>query len=164
MNCTCQEFETHYPHCTTCSNGKIITAEAKKRKYILKNPCQRRVCKVEVDDCVIKSSKQTKADYLFIVCTPEEVKDENLKRSEQLYFIELKGRDFSHAVEQLLETIEHFKPQINQDQVFARAVLSKSPSVKSIENDAKVVRLKKSLKKYQGNFEYGTQQYEKDCI
>ncbi|MBO0348327.1 hypothetical protein J0895_04245 [Phormidium pseudopriestleyi FRX01] len=164
MNCTCQEFETHYPDCTSCSDGKIITAQENGRKYILNNSSHQRVCKVRVDDCVITSQEQCKCDYLFIVCSPEQVEDENLKSSEQLYFIELKGKDLIHAVEQLTQTLEHFKPQINQAQVFARVVLSKSPPIKSIENDAKVVRLKKLLKKYQGNFQYGSRQYENDFV
>lgn len=164
MNCTCQEFETHYPECTSCSGGKIITAQENGRKYILHNPSKQRVCKVRVDDCVITSQDQCKCDYLFIVCSPKQVDDENCQSSEQLYFIELKGKDLIHAVEQLTQTIEYFKPPINQAHVFGRVVLSKSPPIKSIENDAKVVRLKKRLRKYQGNFEYGTRQYEKDCI
>ncbi|MCT7967755.1 hypothetical protein NG799_15540 [Laspinema sp. D1] len=164
MNCTCQEFEKHYPDCTSCSEDKRLKAGENGRKYILNNLSQRRVCKVRVDDCVITSQEECKCDYLFIVCSPEQVEDENFKPSEQLYFIELKGKDLIHAVEQLTQTIEHFKPPMNHGQVFGQVVLSKSPSVKSIENDAKVVRLKKLLRKYQGNFEYGSRQYEKDFI
>ncbi|MCT7971024.1 hypothetical protein [Laspinema olomoucense] len=164
MNCTCQEFETHYPDCTSCSDRKIITAQENGRKYIFNNFSQRRVCKVRVDDCVITSQEQCKCDYLFIVCNPEQVEEEKLQSLEQLYFVELKGKDLIHAVEQLTQTIDHFKPPLNQAQVFGRVVLSKSPSVKSIENDAKVVRLKKLLRKYQGNLEYSSRQYEKDFI
>jgi hypothetical protein len=156
MKCNCQEFETNYPDCTLCSDGKKITVQENKRKYILNNLSAQQVCKIQIDGCVIDDQNQRKCDYLIIVCKTEDAK-------EEMYFIELKGKDLISAVEQLTQTIEYFKPQII-GKVFARAVLSRVPNPKSIENDSRVKKLRSLLKKYGGNFEYSSVQFEKDRI
>ncbi|TAE59346.1 MAG: hypothetical protein EAZ87_09895 [Nostocales cyanobacterium] len=156
MKCNCQDFKTNYPDCTLCSDGKKITVQENKRKYILNNLSAQKVCKIQIDGCVIDDQNQRKCDYLIIVCKTEDAK-------EEMYFIELKGKDLISAVEQLTQTIEYFKPQII-GKVFARAVLSRVPNPKSIENDSRVKKLRSLLKKYGGNFEYSSVQFEKDRI
>ena len=171
MKCSCQEFEEHYPDCTRCSRGKQITAKENRRTYILQNPSGKRTCRVRVDDCVIKSKKQRKCDYLVIVCQSEEqveTEGEN-KAASDLYFIELKGKDLLGAIAQLTNTIEYFQSQFTgknkfKGKVFARAVLSKVSMPKAIETDARVIKLRKLVKEYNGNFAYGSRQYESDRI
>jgi hypothetical protein len=156
MKCNCQEFEINYPDCPLCSDGKKITVQENKRKYILNNLSAQQVCKIQIDGCVIDDQNQRKCDYLIIVCKTEDAK-------EEMYFIELKGKDLISAVEQLTQTIEYFQTQII-GKVFARAVLSRVPNPKSIENDSRVKKLRSLLKKYGGNFEYSSVQFEKDKI
>lgn len=159
MKFNCQHFQENYRDCTKCSN----VAEENKRKYILQNPSRKKVCKVRIDDCVITSQSQRKCDYLMIVC---EDKVSNQAESVDLYFIELKGRDLMSAVEQLTETIKYFQAKKYKfsGKIFARAVLSKVPMPKSIELAPEVKALRKLLKKFGGNFDYGSRQFEKDCI
>ena len=160
MKCTCREFQENHPNCTHCSRRKQILVEENKRKYILKNPSGKQVCRVRVDGCVIKSQNQRKCDYLVIICKSEdEVNNNHVSSGEDLYFIELKGKHLLDAVEQLTQTIEYFKAQFT-GKVFARVVLSKSPDVKSTQNSAKVSKLRKLLKKYRGDFAYSSRQYE----
>ncbi|WP_193944091.1 hypothetical protein [Sphaerospermopsis aphanizomenoides] len=167
MKCNCQEFEKKYPDCTFCNDGQKIPVQENKRKYILNNLSAQRVCTITIDGCVIDAQNQRKCDYLMIVCNTEKVaNDNNMDAGEKMYFIELKGKDLISAVEQLTQTIEYFEPQIIGT-VFARAVLSKVSKFnapKSIENDSRVKKLKSLLKKYGGNFEYGSVQFEKDKI
>ncbi|MEQ8971178.1 MAG: hypothetical protein RIE73_12380 [Coleofasciculus sp. C1-SOL-03] len=165
MICSCKEFQKKYPDCTVCSHGKKITAQENKRKYILNNPSGKQVCKVKIDDCVIKSQEQRKCDYLVIICQSDEdeVEDGHISSGEDLFFVELKGKDLIGAVEQLTQTIEHFKSKIT-GKVFARVVLSKVPSPKSIEVNPGVIKLRKLLKKYSGNFAYSSRQHENDTI
>ena len=121
------------------------------------------MCKVHIDGCVIKSQEQRKCDYLVIICKLEDkVEDSNINSGEDLYFIELKGKDLIGAVEQLTQTIEHFSKITGK--VFARAVLSKVPNPRSIEVNPGVIKLRKLLKKYNGNFAYSSRQYENDTI
>lgn len=152
MKGSCQEFEENYPDCTDCTSGKQITVQENKRKHILKNPSCKPVCKVRVDDCVISSVGQRKCDYLLIAC-----------QSDAWYFVELKGKDLLGAVEQLTQTLEHFQAQI-PGKVFARTVLTKVNVPKTIETDARIIKLRKLLNKYRGDFKYGSRQYENDQI
>jgi len=155
MKLNCQEFQENYRDCTDCSEGKRLVVEENKRKYILQNPSKRKVCKVRIDGCVISSQTKRKCDYLMIVC-----------ELEDMYFIELKGKDLISAVEQLTETVKYFQAEFReiQGKVFARVVLSKVPMPKSIESDSRVVALRKLLKKLGGDFAYGSVQFENDNI
>lgn len=155
MKLNCQWFQENHADCTDCSDGKHIVVEENKKKYVLQNPSKQKICKIRIDGCVIYSKTQRKCDYLIIVC-----------ESEHKYFIELKGRDLISAVEQLTETIKYFQSECYQSngKVFARVVLSKVPMPKTIELDARVVALRKLLKKSGGDFAYGSVQLEKDRI
>lgn len=166
MKLNCQEFQEKYSSCTVCKQDTEIPTydpKNKKIKYILQNPSRRKVCKVEIDNCVITSQSQRKCDYLMIVC---ETKDSSQPESVDLYFIELKGRDLMSAVEQLTETIKYFQAEKYKftGKVFARAVLSKVPMPKAIESDSKVLALRKLLKKLGGDFAYGAVRFENDRI
>ncbi|OYQ62397.1 hypothetical protein B9G53_22515 [Pseudanabaena sp. SR411] len=167
MKLNCQEFQENYSSCTVCQQGTEIPAfdkKNKKIKYILQNPSRRKVCKVQIDDCVITSQTQRKCDYLMIVC---ESKLSNQPESVDLYFIELKGRDLMSAVEQLTETIKYFQSEKYKftGKVFARAVVTRVHiPTSSIDTDARVLSLRKLLKKLGGDFAYGSVQFEKDRI
>ena len=86
------------------------------------------------------------------------------KPASDLYFAELKGKDLLSAIEQLTQTIEYFQSEFSiTGKVFARAVLSKVSMPKTSETDARVIKLRKLVKKYRGDFAYGSRQYESDC-
>ena len=163
MKFNCQHFQENYRACTNCSEGKSVVAEENKSKYILQNLSRKKVCRVQIDNCVITSQSQRKCDYLMIVCEDEA---SNQAESVDLYFIELKGRDLMSAVEQLTETIKYFQTKKYKfsGKIFARAVLSKVPMPKSIELAPEVKSLRKLLKKFGGDFAYGSVQFEKDRI
>jgi len=163
MKFTCQDFQENYRDCTNCSEGRLIVAEENKRKYLLQNSARKKICKVKIDNCVITSQSQRKCDYIVIVCETKEAKHHE---SVDLYFIELKGRDLISAVEQLTQTITYFQAEKYKftGKVFARVVLSKVADPRSIEVDSRVINLRKLLKKFGGDFAYGSVQLEKDCI
>lgn len=153
MIVSCEEIKKNYPHCTSCSNGSKIVVKENKRKYVLQNPSGKEICTVRIDGCVISSQKQAKCDFMIIVCNTRDV-----------YFIELKGRDIFHGVEQLNQTIDYFKNEIH-GKVFVRIVVSKVVHPKAtIETDARVKRLKDKFKKFGGNFEYISRVHEKDDV
>ena len=100
----------------------------------------------------------------MIVCESEA---SNQLESVDLYFIELKGRDLMSAVEQLTETIKYFQAKEYKftGKVFARAVVTRVHIPKSsIDTDARVLSLRKLLKKFGGDFDYNSQTFEKDRI
>lgn len=66
MKLNCQEFQENYSSCTVCKQDPEIPAydaKNKKIKYILQNPSRRKVCKVEIDNCVITSQSQRKQQF-----------------------------------------------------------------------------------------------------
>ena len=163
MKCSCHEFEDNYPECTFCQTGKLIVAEENKRKYILNNKAQKKICKIRIDGGVIDSQTQSKCDYMMVVCQSDKG-SQTTDSGEIVYLIELKGKDLIKAVEQLTQTMTYFDYE-NNPQVFARAVVSKVTEPKSsIDIDSRVVKLRKMLKKYGGDFAYGSGQYDKDVV
>ncbi|MGH1392951.1 MAG: hypothetical protein ACRAVC_02805, partial [Trichormus sp.] len=97
------------------------------------------------------------------VCKPENESNDQIDTVNQIYFIELKGKDLIGAVEQLTQTIEYFKTQVS-GKLFARVVLSKVSVPRTIEVDARVKKLKDIVKKQGGNFEYTSGQYDRDKV
>ncbi|NER21632.1 MAG: hypothetical protein F6J86_14165 [Symploca sp. SIO1B1] len=88
-----------------------------------------------VDGCLIQSQGKAKCDYIIIVCNTQKQEDSsNREFCDNVYFVELKGRDFLHAVDQLTQTINDFKSQVN-GKLFARIVLSKVSKPEVIKVD-----------------------------
>src|SRR4051812_12919 len=75
-----------------CFSAKTVAHEHGK-KFTLRNPARKTVCRVKVDDCLIGASNTRKCDYLFKVCKPE-----------KYFLVELKGQDVSTAVTQIIRT------------------------------------------------------------
>lgn len=119
-------------------NRSTISVEENKRKYLAHNKAKSEVCLIRVDDCLIKEG--VKCDFLLLNC--------DQKKS---YFIELKGKDILHAIEQIDRTISLLYEKIDSYSysVNARIVLTKvyPPDLRS--NEYK--KLERKLKKMKGN-------------
>ena len=86
-----------FPDCETVrSDTNIVVVDPGSRnnrsKFRLQNPKRASIRVVQIDDCVIKEG--IRCDYLLIL--PD----------EQELYIELKGSDVKHAVEQIARTID----------------------------------------------------------
>jgi hypothetical protein len=79
--------------CGNKTQDKIIVCKEKGKKFTGENINRKLILKVEVDGCLIK--KEAKCDWLIIDT------DGNIA-----HFIELKGKDIKHAIEQLSNTIK----------------------------------------------------------
>jgi hypothetical protein len=82
----CSEFFQHH---------KIALAGRRTSTLYLLNPRGRRIEKVQVDDCAI--TEGPRCDWLVLL---------NDMISHEEIYVELKGSDIHHAVEQLTTTIE----------------------------------------------------------
>ena len=83
-----------YERCSQIRTSNILSVSERRRKFILKNPYSKDVRQVSVDGCLpIESAK---CDYLF-----------EISASAQVYYVELKGKDIKHALEQLLATMSY---------------------------------------------------------
>lgn len=115
------------PVCTFETTEKILVLEENKRKCIFSNPHNNVLTKVKVDGCQI--TEGVKCDYLV------------LDHLENEYFIELKGKDIPHAIEQLESTIKQLS-NTKSIQKTAIIVTSRYPS-----NDTSMQRAKALFKK-----------------
>ena len=70
----------------------LIKVEEKGKEFIIDNASQSSVCQVDVDGCLRISGPR--CDYLFEV-----------RNNEEVYYVELKGKNISHALEQILNTM-----------------------------------------------------------
>ena len=116
-------------------NRTNISVKEKKKVYSARNKNKKTVCLIQVDDCLIKEGN--KCDYLLLNCD-----------SKISYFIELKGKDMLHAVEQIDRSIHLLRNKISEYAVNARIVLTKvyPPDLKS----NKYKKLERKLKEYKG--------------
>ena len=81
--------------CNKYSSDKIVPAEENGRKFRIKNNKSLNINKVKVDNCYITDGKR--CDYLF------EIINDNI--IEQVFYVELKGSNITHAIEQLEVTM-----------------------------------------------------------
>jgi hypothetical protein len=81
---------------TVCSDPNIVIADSGSRnshsKFRLYNPRRSFVRIIQVDDCAVKEG--VRCDYLIVLSNEQEI------------YIELKGSDVKHAVEQISRSID----------------------------------------------------------
>jgi len=85
--------------CNTYTNRKLISISENRRVFKIKNSSTLYINEVVVDDCYIKIGER--CDYLF-----EVTKDSVI---ENVFYVELKGSNITHAIEQLKATITYCK-------------------------------------------------------
>lgn len=117
------------PSCTKEVTDKLLVVEENKRKCVFQNPDGHLLTKVQVDGCQI--TQGVRCDYLII----------DHCRNE--YFVELKGKDFPHAIEQLEATIKQLASMDIQIKRLAIIVSSRFPSNDTTLQRAKVLFKKK---------------------
>lgn len=106
--------------CTKLSTDKILTFTENRSKLTLVNIDKAKITKVRVDGCQITSG--IRCDYLVIAKNIE-------------HYIELKGQDISHAIEQLIATIKELSLDIVKQQKSSYVICTRSPLTSaSIQN------------------------------
>lgn len=116
------------PACTRETTDKLLVVKERKSKCIFSNPNRHLLTKVNVDGCQI--TKGVKCDYLI------------LDHCRNEYFVELKGKDLPHAIEQLEASIQQLSDKNNIINKQAIIVSSRNPS-----NDTSIQRAKAEFKK-----------------
>lgn len=77
--------------CCTTNKNKLVVFQENRSKLTIENSKQVKATKVEVDGCEITSG--IRCDFLYLI-------------NETELYIELKGQDLEHALEQLEATIK----------------------------------------------------------
>jgi hypothetical protein len=137
----CQKFREKHDGCTECSQIPIITVSENKSKYSLNNPQRREVCKVVIDGCLMTGDQGKQCDYLLLSCD-----------TSVAYFIELKGKDLSHAIRQLDQSIDQLSSNLDGLRINARVVLSKTqtPDLRT----SAYIKFVKKIKRLGGTFQH----------
>ena len=148
MSCKC--FKTNNPpdnrksfsekvELSKCKcESRLVVSERKSRFYIDSEVNKSLIDKIKIDGFLDNSTEKPKCDYLFIY--------KNLQNVELTYvFVELKGTDVKHAVEQLDNSIDTFYTQgyLNKKQVRGAIVFSVFPKDSGTYRNAKRTLYKK---------------------
>ena len=102
--------------CNTASRNRIVSVTENKRTFIVNNNSQYIVNKVQVDGCYKTSG--LKCDNLFEIINGQ---------IENIFYVELKGSDISHAVRQLKAKIDYCRRIHSGIQKECHIVASKFP-------------------------------------
>jgi len=81
-----------------------------------------------------------KCDFLLLNC-----------EKKQAYFIELKGSDIFHAIDQISRSIDLLKDHLKNFAVFARIVVTRVNTT-NLKNDRRYLKLKRKVESLHGNF------------
>lgn len=120
----CIKFYDERGNATVSEEGKSFT---------LKNISKVKIKCVKVDGCVY-DSKTTKCDYLMIA---------EIKKKPKAYFIELKGCDIPHAVDQLYLTVNDLKSHFPNHILEAR--ISNKGNTPDVKNRKTYINLAKVI-------------------
>lgn len=128
-----------------------VKCEERSKKYTLINTDNRKeIRKYNLDGGIVKNEIGFKAcDNLLIVYDTEMVK---------AIFVELKGSDYKHAVEQLKKTIQYFEPQLKNCDIYARIVHTQG--VPRIKNSGLQIDLERIVRKNRGNLKAKEKSFE----
>lgn len=129
-----------YPCCSRITSEKIFNVEEKKSKLIFQNTSNTSHEIVKVDGCVIKTG--IRCDFLVISEPNFEI------------FVELKGSDVNHAIEQLKASIEQLSINPKNHKKTCYIVSSRCPLMST-----EIAKHKLYFKKhYSSGFEIKTRQ------
>jgi len=104
-------------HCSEHINHKRIVFQENRSKLTVLNPKQILVEKVEVDGCEITNG--IRCDFFM------QKAKENERDIE--YYIELKGQDLEHALEQLKRTISELSKDAKKQKKVSFIICTRSP-------------------------------------
>lgn len=100
-------------NCRTASSQKLFTFEEKNSKLTLENIDQVNSTKIIVDGCEI-NDESIRCDYMLLAKGLE-------------FYIELKGQDLTHAVNQIKATIKRLSSDIKKKNKKAYIICTRSP-------------------------------------
>ncbi|MBR4625560.1 MAG: hypothetical protein IKO56_08525 [Alphaproteobacteria bacterium] len=108
-------FDKHYVNCIEYQGCGNSSASESGRKFVIENRSKIKILKYKIDGGLINDDNEIKCDYGFYTA------------NDVLYLVELKGSDYGHAIDQIINTIKLLlkKPHINVAKVNSRIVVSK---------------------------------------
>lgn len=133
---SCDNFRGNV--CAEFTNNRVVAVSEKRSRYELHNNSAKEICKIKVDGCLINNG--ARCDYLFLICN-----------DEIAFFVELKGKNLKHAIEQLNNSIDTILPSIGSFKIHARVIVF-SVTVPNVQNNPFVLKLRRKIKSLNGSF------------
>lgn len=115
-----KQYIGKFPDCEQSKKDSKIVLKEKKNKsqFVIDNPQRLNVLIIEVDGCVIREG--LKCDYL-ILPKAEEYQIE--------IYLELKGKDIPHGVQQIETTIKKLSDNIQKQDKICLIVSTRTPKI-----------------------------------
>lgn len=130
----CAEPTDRCSKCRSESSDSNISSSENGRRYNLRNDKMCRVINFLIDGGVyVNENGINKCDRLYCVKDKDDL---------MLIYIEFKGTNVRHALEQLYDTARRHKKEIGNGRYFFRAICKGAPK---IGNDSKCIEIKKRM-------------------
>ena len=85
-----------------CFDDKTVAKEGEGKLTIInRGKPHKTICRVHIDDCLIRGTTTKRCDYLFKIC-----------ETEQYLLVEFKGSDVVSAFPQLIATFQYLKKKL----------------------------------------------------
>ena len=127
-----------YDRCKLCrkvNNGTKVTCKEKNSSYTFFNPDKIPVVVFLVDGGIVCNEENCKkCDYIYDIVTPD---------ASIAIFIELKGRHYDDALEQIENSIKLFKVSFSGSRLHARIVYTKVPNINNNPQSTKIMKFLK---------------------
>jgi len=135
--CKCKPFSNNFDFQHEQRETVSFTDKGSKTKYSYDNKANNYLSKYRVDGGLIADNGY-KCDYLLLNCN-----------KVKAFFIEIKGSDLIHAIEQIDRSIDMLKKTISEFSIFARIVLTRVNTT-DLKN-TKYLKLEKKVKALKGD-------------
>ena len=119
---------------------KIVTFEENKKKYVLNNITRDEIVRFHVDGGMFTSNDVQKCDNLAVDID-----------SKIAIFVELKGTDLRHGLEQISVVLNRLEQGLNKYRIYARIVTSNRTNVPNIRVCPQYVALNRKVQQYGGD-------------
>lgn len=140
----CVKYHDARKKCTVSENSKI---------YTLLNESELKIKLVAVDKCIVREEGYKSCDFLLII------NDKGIKRT---IFVELKGGDLIHALEQVYDSLTYLKQEFKSHQFDARIVGSRD--VPGYVNIPAYTRLDRAVRSTGGTLKRATNKIYTETI
>lgn len=101
------------------------------KKFVLNNISKKSICKIRVDDCLIKDKQIRKCDFFFSV-----------NEDRKFYLVELKGQSIIDAVEQIKSTFNIVNSKLKEDAKNYTGIVVSSAGPKAADQKFKTLQQK----------------------
>lgn len=115
---------------TDCYSNES-SAHENGKKFTLNNVSKKTICKIRVDNCLIKDKNIRKCDFFFSV-----------NEDRKFYLVELKGQSIIDAVEQIKSTFTIINAKIREDSKNYTGVVVSSAVPKAADQKFKTLQQK----------------------